>query len=123
MKDFKKRLLSLAGGAGLAGFTLIELVLVIIIISILSALSLPRFINLKTQANIRSDDAIAAALNLGLKNKFLENISSGIAPESAWPTGNHFTYLARGGTEVPNQGWFDTCDNYNWRTSECVGDG
>ena len=123
MKDFKKRLLSLAGGAGLAGFTLIELVLVVIILAILAAVALPKFINLKTKAIENSEEVIMGALNMAIKNKYLQNLASGTDETSAWPcqdTTNPFTLLTQPPPyqDYTGVGWAaGTQDNYHWRTN------
>lgn len=45
-----------------SGFTMIELVIIIVVVGILAAAALPRFSNLKTQAQIAANQAFAGAL-------------------------------------------------------------
>jgi len=47
------------------GFTLIELVMVIVILGVLAAVALPKFVDLKGDAQIAATQGVAGALNSG----------------------------------------------------------
>jgi len=53
-----------------SGFTLIELVIVIIIIAILAVVVLPRYLNLTSNAQVSTTNAIAGALSSGNANNY-----------------------------------------------------
>jgi prepilin-type N-terminal cleavage/methylation domain-containing protein len=78
----------------LPGFTLIELILVTVIVVLIAAVSLPKFVNLKTQAIEKSEDALMAALSTAIKTKYTQNLVDGVAPEDAWPLQGYQAYTS-----------------------------
>lgn len=67
------------------GFTLIELVMVIVILGILAAVTLPKFVNFKTNAIEKADDHTAGALNTAIKLNQISYVTAGGDPTSAYP--------------------------------------
>lgn len=94
------------------GFTLIELVIVIIILGILAAIILPKFVNFKTRAIDRSEDAIAGNLNSAVKTFQMSYIVAGGDP-SSYPIINPFSLLVQ---SPPFMDWVDgSPDGLHWR--------
>lgn len=66
------------------GFTLIELVIVIAIIGIMAAIAMPKFVNVKQDAQIAATKSSLAELRSAISMKYLKNKAGGTTPY--WPT-------------------------------------
>lgn len=67
--------------------------MVIVIIAIIASVTLPKFVNFKTSAIERSEDAIAGNLNTALKIYQLSYIAKGGDPTNGYPSTNPFALL------------------------------
>lgn len=105
------------------GFTMIELVMVIVILAILAAVAIPRFINLRVQAQNSAEAGVVGGVRAGISAEYIRTASVGVA---TWPdplddaiAGNPATVavpffdvvLAQGGI---TEGWTKGADIYTY---------
>ncbi|MBU1810185.1 MAG: prepilin-type N-terminal cleavage/methylation domain-containing protein [Candidatus Omnitrophica bacterium] len=88
------------------GFTLIELIMVIVIIAILAVIVIPRFINLRRDAQIAACAGTGAGINAALSHYYARQAIAGTA---AFPANLHtaafLNYIAEGTIPKHPHGW------------------
>ncbi len=80
------------------GFTLIELVIVIIILGILSVTAAPKFLSLKSDAQKSVMQGVKAALDVVIKNVYLNSVIQGT--DKIYDTAKHGTYTEVSGVKL-----------------------
>lgn len=66
-----------------SAFTLVELIMVIVIIGLLAAVVIPRFGDIKSEAQTSAETAAVAAVRSGIKLVHMTNLAKG---SDTWPT-------------------------------------
>lgn len=98
-----------------SGFTLIELVMVIVILAIIASVTLPKFVNFKTESIEKTEDQIIGALKTAIQITHMSYVTQGL--EASWPgqVGSSIFSLVLTQTP-PNKPWpgWPNCDGVNW---------
>jgi prepilin-type N-terminal cleavage/methylation domain-containing protein len=94
-------------------FTLVELIMVIVIIGLLAAVAIPKFTDLRTEAQSAAEEAVVSAVRSGIKLAYMSNLAQG---SSGYPSTLDSASVGQGSesnalfTNVIEDGVFDA----NW---------